>query len=83
MKNTFYQKLLPAVILLFVAFNCFSDDSKTEKKPILKNKTTNPDYDPNKGIMGKPKEEKIVKRTRNEPIIKNRKYEPVRIQKNK
>ncbi len=83
MRNRFYQKLLSVTILVFITFNGLADDAKTEKKPILKNKTTNPDYDPNKGIMGKPKEEKIVKRTRNEPIIKNRKYEPVRIQKNK
>lgn len=78
MKNIIFA------IVLLIAVNVFADgnNNKTsEKKPILKNKVTNPNYDPNKGIMGKPKEEKIIKRTRNEPILKNRKYEPKRMQK--
>lgn len=82
MKSINFNKLVFSAFLVFMAIVAHANDSTTTKKPILKNKTTNPDYDPNKGIMGKPKEEKIIKRTRNEPIIKNRKYEPI-IKKNK
>ena len=82
MKYRFIKFSLAIFILLFTTI-IFADGNKTEKKPILKNKTTNPNYDPNKGLLGKPKEEKIIKRTRNEPILKNRKYEPKRMQKNK
>lgn len=79
MKNKFFAV---SIVLLFAFGVTLADDGNSSKQPILKNKVTNPDYDPNKGIMGKPKEEKIIKRTRNEPIIKNRKYEPI-INKNK
>ncbi len=75
------KNIVIAIILLFTV-NVFADGNKTTTKPIIKNKVTNPNYDPNKGLLGKPKEEKIIKRTRNEPIIKNRKYEPI-IKKNK
>lgn len=81
MKNTFIKKIVALLLVLFFAISGFADGGSTDKKPVLKNKTTNPDYDPNKGIMGKPKEEKVIKRTRNEPIIKNRKYAPKRNQK--
>jgi len=76
--------ILFSILFLFIitATTSFADDKKSEKKPVLKNKTTNPNYDPNKGILGKPKEEKVIKRTRNEPILKNRKYEPKRMDKN-
>jgi hypothetical protein len=82
MKNEIILKT--AVCLLVVCFSAsgIADDNNTSKQPILKNKTTNPNYDPNKGILGKPKEEKVIKRTRNEPVLKNRKYEPI-INKNK
>ena len=73
MQKILSIKVITAMIILLFAVNGFAD----EKKPILKNKTTNPNYNPNKGIMGKNKEDKIIKRTRNEPIIKNRKYEPI------
>ena len=81
MKNTFIKRVLIAIIVLFVGLNGFAQGT-TAKKPIIKNKVTNPNYDPNKGLFGKPKEEKVIKRTRNEPLIKNRKYEPI-IKKNK
>lgn len=80
MKQKLIAFTLTAIFCIAIV-NTFADDSKTEKKPILKNKTSNPNYDPNKGILGKPKEEKVIKRTRNEPILKNRKYEPKRMQK--
>lgn len=80
MKNKII-KFSTALFILFFTVTAFADGDKTEKKPILKNKTTNPNYDPNKGLLGKPKEEKIIKRTRNEPILKNRKYEPKRMKK--
>lgn len=82
MKNTIIRKAATVSVILLFALNGFADDNKITKQPVLKNKTTNPNYDPNRGIMGKTKEEKIIKRTRNEPIIKNRKYEPI-IKKNK
>ncbi len=68
------------LLTLLFSLPALADDAK---KPILKNKKENPNYDPNKGLLGKPKEERIIKRNRDEPILKNRKYEPKRLQKTK
>lgn len=81
MKNKILLSVFTILTFFLFTTNSFADNSKSEKKPILKNKVTNPNYDPNKGLFGKPKEEKIIKRTRNEPILKNRKYEPKRMKK--
>ena len=77
MNNKNNIKILGILLGLVLSLNSLADGNK----PILKNKISNPNYDPNKGLLGKPKEEKIIKRTRNEPIIKNRKYQPMRFQK--
>lgn len=77
MKNKNIIKVFVLLLVSILSLNLFADVNK----PILKNKVSNPNYDPNKGLMGKPKEEKIIKRTRNEPILKNRKYQPLRFQK--
>ena len=52
------KNIIVAIILLF-AINTFADGNKTTTKPIIKNKVTNPNYDPNKGLLGKPKEETV------------------------
>lgn len=72
------------VLIILFAINNYAAKNpppKTEKKPILNTRKTNPNFDPNKGILGKPKEERVIKRNRDEPIIKNRRYEPKRLQK--
>jgi hypothetical protein len=81
--KTLLIKMLAAILLLAAgSFALKADPPKNGKKPII-NKRANPNYDPNKGLLGKPKEQRVIKRNRDEPILKNRKYEPRRFQKSK
>lgn len=81
MRTLFSKIALTVLILLFAINNYAAKNPPAQKKPVLSNRKENPSYDPNKGLLGKPKEERIIKRNRDEPILKNRKYEPRRMQK--
>jgi hypothetical protein len=79
MKNTFSIKTAITILALIIAGSSFASHIVATDPPP---KTANPNYDPNKGILGRPKDEKIIKR-KEEPILKNRKNEPRRFQKDK
>ena len=74
-----FKKGLVVLVCIFAVNNNAKSTppaTQTGNKPILNNKKTNPNYDPNKGILGTPREEKIIKRTRDEPILNNKKTNP-------
>jgi hypothetical protein len=80
MKNTVFIKTVITVLAILLACNGYAASNKMVVGNMVPPKKENPDYDPNKGILGRPKDEKIIKR-KEEPILKNRKNEPKRFQK--